>query len=192
MPKTKRLPDPLAPVPHEDLAARVRLLRREVVVRENQAIPVDPEDPDSPVELGRRVRVAWVPQVLHEQGSITKPMFEAACRYRDDYELGFMPATPTRMPVQAGRGGGGYLTYSERRITARRAFIRAKRALGEGLADIAEACVLHNASLRAYASTRLQPDGKSTWNVANASGYLRAALELLEQHYRPPQPAATN
>lgn len=185
MSKRRAPPDPNAPIPGEDLAPRVRLLREEVEVQPRAAIPLHPDEPQSPVVPGRRARTVWVPDVLRESGAITKAQYEAARRYRDDWETAEMPATPPRSPVYAPSLGAGRVGYQERRMAARIAFNRAKRALGEGLGDIAYACILHNASLRAYAATKLQPDGVTTWPVAHASGYLRAAIETLEEHYRP-------
>lgn len=159
-----------------ELVALVRLVRGEVEILDRAAIPLRPDDPESPLGPGRRARVTWVPDTLRENGGITKPQWEAARRYRDDWETAEMPATPARSAVHGPGGGPGALGYAEARVKARADFQGARGALANGLADIAAACVLGNASLRSYADAR-------RWQVSATSAYLRAALEVLEHHY---------
>lgn len=157
--------------------AKVRLDRDEVEVQLSARIPLVPDDPKSAVIRGKRARVVWAPDRLHDLRVISAAEYQAARRYRDDWERANLPRTATRSPVWVPTSHRGSLPISDAQHRAARAASRAEMALGEGLAQVAALVILGNASIRTLAESR-------AWPVSYASGFFKAVIVRLDSHYR--------
>jgi hypothetical protein len=156
------------PEPVFDLGPQIRHQRGELVVE-------DAPDPDAPNRTVRRSRHEWAPDVLLRNGTIHQGHYDAAKRLHDAYALGVMGARD-RLAVYVDKAGAPS-GYADAQLAAATDYREAAQAVGIVAMSALSWCVISHGTVAGWAECK-------GWPAQRAQGYLLAALDRLEEHYR--------